>query len=1712
MSTNIQVAIRIRPLIASEEAKKLQVQWGTQKNNIFQIDDNGQKFGDVFSFDHIFGVDKTNTDIYDNIVKDFVESSLNGLNSTIFAYGQTSSGKTYTMLGDKKHRGIMSLAIENIFEHIENSTDRKFLIRVSYIEIYNEKIYDLLDPSNKEVKIREFFPATIGLQNIKEEIVTSRKQMYECLRTGTLNRHIAGTKANDRSSRSHTIFKITIESTQVSDFTSGPVQVSSLNLVDLAGSERVAQTKATGVRLKEGSHINKSLSALGLVIRQLSDGQEFINFRDSKLTRLLQDSLGGNSKTLIIATITLASIEDTCSTLAFAQRAKAVKNKPHVNEILTDADLSKRYASLNSQLQKKLEEQLRINQKLQETQEVNVREMSRLQQQMELIEHFQRGKISEIPSIPKRRHTIGFATPMPLSSIVFKPDCDTSNQDPHSLLFLDEFSSKDHTALGNTLETIVEEDFITPMKRNLEKQRRSSYSSVCSEFPVEDNDALKKITELEEEIYNEKQKQQECEIQLKELNDKFKLREEDLCNKILELEKKLENENSDNFYSTIIGFKDQLLYLQQILSNEKIETEFSNSYSEKDLTNKSYSLELSEVKECDELHLELMDKEQEERKCLSILEENEKLKMELIHYETKNKFLTDELDRLTTEIKQKHTLKNSNEMELTLDEYELKQDYIKLKNEFTASCTENEFLQKSNEEMKRKIEKYDSLKQEYIQLKNDLTTSRTENDSLLKLIEEMKGRIEEYHSLNIQLQNKLKMNRKTEEYDSLSQQYIQLKNELTSSSTEKEFLLKSNEEMRRRIEEYELLEQQYIQFKNEFTTLCTENDALQNSVEEMKRGIEEYQSLKSEYIQLQDEFNAFCSEKESLKKSNEEMKKRTEEYELLKQQYIQLKNEFNASCTEKDSLQKLNEEIKRIVEENESLKQEYIQLNNKFNASCTEKDSLQKSNEEMKRKIEENESLKEEYVQLKNEFSATCREKESLQKLNEEIKRRIEESESLKQEYIQLKNKFDASCTEKDSLQKSNEEMKRKIEENESLKEEYVQLKNEFSTTCREKESLHKLNEEIKRKIEESESLKQEYIQLKNKFNASCTEKDSLLKSNEEMKRKIEENESLKQEYAQLKNELSASCREKESLQKLIEESKREVEESESLKQEHIQLKIKFNDLCAEKDSWQKSNEEMKRKIEENESLKEEYIQLKNEFSATCREKESLHKLNEKIKRKIEESESLKQEYIEFKNKFTALCTEKDSLLKLEYAQLKNEFKVSCTEKDSLKKSNEEMRMIIEEQKKKIENMKICNDKLNLEIRNKETNSKEQLCTMSSQNNYLKNELEKLKNEVADQKRIISANKEKLHCNDLELQKQKRRLLEGEEHVKELEYKIRQSSEKESNFRTIIEAQNVTIDKLNLKYRNILGSIMEYFISEQKSLLLIRHSQDERENFKSIIRDLKTNNATLKSQVEQLRNENNCDLCAIQETIKKSHLIFKDYFSLEKTFLKAQIIDLENTNEEYLKEMMALKDQQRNDSTEDCSNCDKLQNEITRLTEVATSQDKLVVTLEKENSTLRKERFESVKQVVHLQQQIFDEQDKKSELQYTEWMKFLQDNNKLQQQEIRELKRKIKKYENMHSRSVNKQSVGTECNLLGAPATEIDKSKNVRVEDVQNGCLHFSGKISTIHAEVQCNIFSEPSALQEKYDLLKQIYRKKNNEIQSLNAEINQLKLKVSSL
>ncbi|GBM44519.1 Centromere-associated protein E [Araneus ventricosus] len=353
----------------SGEIEKNEIYWKAEPpTTICQITTSEKPA--AYSFDHVFDSKVENEYIYQEICSGIVRSVVDGFNGTIFAYGQTSSGKTFTMLGDKEKnvQGIMHYAVEDIFDLIQNMTNREFLLRVSYMEIYNETVRDLLTGEDN-LKLQEE-NGQIKVNGLQEKLVQKPEQILHFIKNGECHRRTRETRMNEKSSRSHAIFRMIIESC-VRGVEDAAVSVSQFNLVDLAGSERARHTGATGTRFKESVKINQSLLSLGQVIRQLSENEnQFISYRDSKLTRILQNSLGGNSLTAIICTVTAACLDETQSTLKFAEQAKHIRNTPQVNEVLTEQALLKQYANkikkLTAELEATKEEKSQQNRNLQE--------------------------------------------------------------------------------------------------------------------------------------------------------------------------------------------------------------------------------------------------------------------------------------------------------------------------------------------------------------------------------------------------------------------------------------------------------------------------------------------------------------------------------------------------------------------------------------------------------------------------------------------------------------------------------------------------------------------------------------------------------------------------------------------------------------------------------------------------------------------------------------------------------------------------------------------------------------------------------------------------------------------------------------------------------------------------------------------------------------------------------------------------------------------------------------------------------------------------------------------------------------------------------------------------------------------------------------------------------------------------------------------------
>ncbi|XP_035534187.1 kinesin-like protein KIF3C isoform X2 [Morone saxatilis] len=367
-SESVKVVVRCRPLNRKEESNG-------PAGGIIQMD---VRLGQVilrnprapvsepqktFTFDAVYDANSKQRDLYDESVRPLIDSVLAGINGTIFAYGQTGTGKTYTMQGawmDPEKRGVIPNAFDHIFTHISRSqSDRQYLVRASYLEIYLEEVRDLLDPNHgnaRALELRESPESGVYVRDLTSCVCKSIKEIEEVMNMGNQARAVGATDMNEHSSRSHALFLITVECSQPGPDGRKHIRVGRLNLVDLAGSERQAKTGVQGERLKEAAKINLSLSALGNVISALADGRSsHVPYRDSKLTRLLQDSLGGNAKTVMVATLGPAPqhYDETLTTLRYANRAKNIQNQPRVNEDPKDAllrEFQREIARLRAQL------------------------------------------------------------------------------------------------------------------------------------------------------------------------------------------------------------------------------------------------------------------------------------------------------------------------------------------------------------------------------------------------------------------------------------------------------------------------------------------------------------------------------------------------------------------------------------------------------------------------------------------------------------------------------------------------------------------------------------------------------------------------------------------------------------------------------------------------------------------------------------------------------------------------------------------------------------------------------------------------------------------------------------------------------------------------------------------------------------------------------------------------------------------------------------------------------------------------------------------------------------------------------------------------------------------------------------------------------------------------------------------------------------------
>ncbi|XP_045887817.1 kinesin-like protein KIF18A [Micropterus dolomieu] len=390
--SHVKVVVRVRPTSDSEKRENCR--------NVVQVVDNHMlifdpKEEDVscfgsqrvrnrninkrankdlkFVFDHVFSENSTQVDIFENTTKGVLDGVMNGFNCTVFAYGATGAGKTHTMLGSQNEPGVMYRTMEELFKRMDDAKEEKeFAVAFSYLEVYNEQIRDLLANAGP-LAVREDSSKGVVVQGLSLHQPKSAEHILEALDCGNRNRTQHPTDMNATSSRSHAVFQIYLRQQDKTASLNPNACVAKMSLIDLAGSERASATNAKGARLREGANINRSLLALGNVINALADPKSkktHIPYRDSKLTRLLKDSLGGNCRTVMIANVSPSSksYDDTHNTLKYANRAKEIKSSLKSNVVSLDSHIGQ-YAVI---CEKQRQEILQLKQKLKEYEEKNM--------------------------------------------------------------------------------------------------------------------------------------------------------------------------------------------------------------------------------------------------------------------------------------------------------------------------------------------------------------------------------------------------------------------------------------------------------------------------------------------------------------------------------------------------------------------------------------------------------------------------------------------------------------------------------------------------------------------------------------------------------------------------------------------------------------------------------------------------------------------------------------------------------------------------------------------------------------------------------------------------------------------------------------------------------------------------------------------------------------------------------------------------------------------------------------------------------------------------------------------------------------------------------------------------------------------------------------------------------------------------------------------
>ncbi|XP_042840033.1 centromere-associated protein E isoform X4 [Panthera tigris] len=1274
----VAVCVRVRPLNSREEALggDTQIYWKTDNNAIYQVD--GSK---SFNFDRVFHSNETTKNVYEEIAVPIIDSAIQGYNGTIFAYGQTASGKTYTMMGSEDYLGVIPRAIHDIFQKIKKFPDREFLLRVSYMEIYNETITDLLCDTQKmkPLIIREDFNRNVYVADLTEEVVYTSEMALKWITKGEKNRHYGITKMNQRSSRSHTIFRMILESREKGEPSNcdGSVKVSHLNLVDLAGSERAAQTGAEGVRLKEGCNINRSLFILGQVIKKLSDGQVggFINYRDSKLTRILQNSLGGNAKTRIICTITPVSFDETLTTLQFASTAKYMKNTPYVNEVSSDEALLKRYRKEIMDLKKQLEEvSLETRAQAMEKDQLAqlLEEKDLLQKvQIEKIQNLTRMLVTsssltsqqELKAKRKRRVTwcLGKINKMKDSNYLNEFNMSANITKTHKAAVtmigeIDESISSESDIFSNTLDPLTEVEWNPATKLLCQENLESELNSLRANYDnlILDYEQLRRENE-------------EMELKLKEKND---------LDEFEALERKAE--------------KDQEMQLIHEISNLKNLVKHAEVYNQ-DLEN-----ELSSKVEL------LREKEEQIKKLQKYIDcqKSEDTKMDLSYSSESTEDLKQmkqtllDAEGVALDAKRESAFLRSENLELKEKMKELANAYKQMENDIQ--------LYQSQLEAKKKMQ---------VDLEKELQSSFNEITKLTSLID---GKVPKDLLCNLELERKItdlqkELNKEVEENEALRKE-VNLLSALKPLPSELEILRKEihdkSEELYIIISERDKLFSEVVQKENRIQDLLEEIEKTKNDLAttqmNYKSTDQEFQDLKN-HLEFEQKYKMVLEENARM---NQEIGNLSKQAQKLGLSSDALSTEL---CPKTKELQQKATESQEVLNEMEELKEQLESRDSRLQTVEKEKALIA---EQLQQTLVEIRTLTQERDDLKQLQESLQIERDQLKSdIQDTVNMNIDTQEQLRNALESLKQHQETINTLKMRI---SEETSRNLHTEENLGETKDEFQEKMADTDKKQNLKAKNTQALIANVEDNElteqqrkifSLIQEKNELQQMLESITAEKEQLktdLRENIEMM--IENQEELRILGGELKRQQEIITQEKNHTMKKEEELSRTCEKlaevEEKLKEKSQQLQEKQLKLL----SVQEEMSEMQKKMSEMENVKNG---LRNqELTLEHMEMERLE-LAQKLHENYEELKSITKERNDLKELQESFDLEREKLqdyireLEVTGLETKEELKIAHVHLKEQQETIDELRRNISEKTAQMINIQNDLEKSNTELQEK---------------------------------------------------------------------------------------------------------------------------------------------------------------------------------------------------------------------------------------------------------------------------------------------------------------------------------------------------------------------------------------------------------------------------